>query len=191
MDDVAAVAPLVARNQPDGRGQNVGSRGALPHASAAPELLSDGAKDERAEREAEAGGPHANTKRDDGHADDEGARHRDQERIAKVDERRLTPRGERAISRQEQEQEADRQHPLVEERRTHGQAFARHRLAQRREHRREEHEQRPEQENPVIDEERGFAGRPGLKIVAGTQQRQPVDYEPEADREDRDHEAGE
>ncbi len=65
---------------------------------------------------------------------------------------------------------------------------SRERFAQRREHRREQHEERREQQDPVVGEERRLARDPRIELVARAQQRQPVDHQPEAERQDRDHE---
>ena len=191
VDDVAAVAPLRAGDQADHRGQDVGAGGALPHERAAHELLADRHGHERAEREADAAGPLAHAERRERRPGDERRHGRPQELMDHVRDRRLAPREQRTDAGQQQQHQADRQHPLVEERRADGQALPVHRLAQRREHRREQDEERGEEQDPVVGEERRLARHPGIELVARAQQRQPVDDEPEADGQNRHHEDGE
>src|SRR4029079_17288563 len=71
MDDVAAVAALLARDETDERGEVVGARGALAHARAADEFLQDRRAYERAQREADARRPDADAERKHGGAGDD------------------------------------------------------------------------------------------------------------------------
>src|SRR6185503_6675985 len=87
-----------------------------PNHPAAVELLRNRAGDHRAEREAQTGHPHAHT--ESGQRRRGGNRHPDREekRVAQVRQRRLAPRQERPDAGEEQQDEADWHHPLVEER---------------------------------------------------------------------------
>src|SRR5262249_46908716 len=119
------------------------------------------------------------------------AEQRPEELVDDVRERRSPPREQRADAGQRQQDETDRDEPLVEERPGDGETLAGDRFAQRREHRAEQDEQRGEQQNPVVDEERRFARQPRVELVARLQERQPVDDQAEAEDQDRDHEPGE
>ena len=89
---------------------------------------------------------------------------------------------------QEQQDQPDRRHPFIEERRPDRQPLAGDRFAQRREHRGEEDEERAEEQDPVVDEKRRLARHPRVQLVPRAEQREPPDHQPEADRQEADHE---
>ena len=117
VDDVAAVAALVAADQADDRREEIRAGVPAPDVAAADELLRDGAGHEGAQREAQARRPDG---RRPNHLSVAGRhdrrRHRPEERIAEVRQRRLAPGEQRTDAGQQQQDEADRHHPLVEER---------------------------------------------------------------------------
>ena len=77
-------------------------------------------------------------------------------------------------------------HPLVEIGWAHRQPIAADGFADRREHRREQHEERREQQDPVVRQERRLARHPRIQLVAGLQQRQAINHQPEAEEDDRE-----
>jgi hypothetical protein len=132
VDDVAAVAPLAAQDHPRQRRDNVVPRVALADGDAPRELLHDRRRRERAQAEADRRGPRAAQ----AHGDADGQRH-DQRRegprelVAQVGGRRAAPGDAGADAREEQQDEPDGDHPLVEEGRPHRDALAQHRVRQR------------------------------------------------------------
>ena len=185
MDDVAAVAPARPHYQTDHGGDHVAAGHAAADDSAPDELLPDRAGHESAERKADAGNPHPEAERDEHRGDDERERHRPEELLAQVRQRRLPPGEKRPDAGQQQQRQPDRDHPLVEEGRSHRDPLACHRLAERREHRREQDEEGREQEDPVVHEERRLARRPRLEVVTRPEQRQAVDDQAEGDQHHR------
>src|SRR5262249_60163119 len=93
------------------------------------------------------------------------------ELLLNVRERGLPPSEERSYPGEEQQDEANRRHPFVEERRGNREARARNGFAQRREHRAEQDEERGEQQNPVVNHEGRFAREPRIELVARLQYR--------------------
>src|SRR5688572_7115383 len=67
VDDIAAVAALVARHETDERGEHVGAGSVLADPGAAPELLADCPDYEPAQRETDSGCPDADAKRSEEH----------------------------------------------------------------------------------------------------------------------------
>ena len=127
--DVAAVAPLAARHQADQRREGVELGVRLAHARAAIELLRDRRGDERAQREADHRGPatsaHARVAEADARPPSAIAhRRRGSANWSQVSTRCLAPGDERPDAGEEQQDQADRRHRLVEERRPDGDAVA-------------------------------------------------------------------
>ena len=160
VDDVATVAAFVPGDEADERREQVGTGILTPHVRAPPEFLCDRPRHKRAQSEARQRGPLPDA---DGRQRADGDHQRADRPGKLVDQvlnRRLPPREQRAKTSQEQQYEADRQHPLVEKRQTDGHSRAGHGFTQRREHRRERDEERGEQQNPVVREKCRLAGEP-------------------------------
>ena len=172
MHDVPAIPTPRPHDETDQRRHHVRA-GHLPSDHRpADELLSDRAHDERTERKTDARHPDAEPERIERTGRRQRARRRPQELVAQIRNGRFAPRQQRSDAGQQQQDQPDRDHPLVEEGRADRDPLSRDRLAQRRKHRREQDKERREQQDPVVDEERRFARHPRFKLVAGPQQRQ-------------------
>ena len=113
VDDVAAVAPLVAPHQADERGEDIGAGGLLPHPRAAPELLARWCRPRS--RTARSTCPALQNLTPSAITAPPTTRPleaREQELIPQVRQRGLAPREQRPDAGQQQQDQADRHHPL-------------------------------------------------------------------------------
>jgi len=171
-----AAVPRLLRASGRSRGQDVGA--AHPGARAARQNSCGGADDKRLNAN-KARRPDANAERDHGEPTMERTR-LNQEGIAEVDQRRLPPR--RSVrNRSEQRNEADRQHPLVE---NGGPRSAFTRTASLRSGTSSRTaEERREQQDPVLTR-KPFTRDPRVELVRERSSGSRVDDEAEADSDD-------
>ena len=118
VDDVAAVAARVRPTRPIIGGHDVGPVARLrtfaPRQNSCTIVPTTNAQNAKQSPEAQMRMPSAY----DGRAGDDRRHAGQRNRCTRFDDRRLAPREQRRDARQQQQDQADRQHPLVEERRT-------------------------------------------------------------------------
>ena len=163
-------------------------RHANPHAP--PELLSDACEDERTSREGDDGGDRChpcehgpgsgvvNFRRlDDGritelrpeqelqHRDDHTGSHRERQRTRELRAGGFAPRHQGAEAGEEQQDDAQRDHPLVVEPRTYRDLLTADPLAEKRKRRRDEHEHHHAEQHPVVQEKSKLPAHEGFNPV--------------------------